>query len=129
MKKTINDRKLDHIKIVLEEKVEPIESSFDKYKLPYKAFPEIDMKEIDTTAKFFQWNLNMPFIVSSMTGGPELGEKINRNLAEACEEVGVGLGLGSMRVILRKPESIKSFDVKKNIVQMYHSLQIWELFN
>ncbi len=109
----INDRKLDHIRIVLEEEVEPIPSSFDSYRLPFKAFPEIDMEEIDTSTKFYDWDLSFPFIVSSMTGGPEKGLTINSNLAKACEEVGVGLGLGSMRVILRKPESIPSFDVKK----------------
>lgn len=109
----IKDRKLEHIKIVLEENVEPLPSSFDEYKLPYVALPEIDMSEIDTAIEFFGKQLSFPFIISSMTGGPDKGLTINRNLAEAAEEVGVALGLGSMRVIIRKPESIDSFNVRK----------------
>ena len=110
---SIKDRKVDHIKIVLEKEVEPVPSSFDNYRLPYKTLPEIDMKDINTSASFFKWNLSFPFIVSSMTGGVRNGLKINKNLAIACEEVGVGLGLGSMRVVLRKPESTSTFNVKK----------------
>ncbi|KXK25809.1 MAG: Isopentenyl-diphosphate delta-isomerase [candidate division WS6 bacterium OLB20] len=111
--KTINERKLDHIRIVLEEEVEPYRSSFDYFRLPFKALPEIDMAEIDTGTEFLGKKLKFPFVISSMTGGPEKGLGINTHLAEAAQEAGVALGLGSMRVILRKPESIKSFDVKK----------------
>lgn len=109
----INERKLDHIRIVLEENVEPLRSSFDNYRLPYKSLPEIDMAKIDTGAEFLGRKLSFPFIISSMTGGPEKGIIINRNLAEAAEKAGVALGLGSMRVIIRKPESLESFNVRK----------------
>lgn len=109
----INQRKLDHINIVLEKEVEPLPSTFDKYRLSYKALPEFDFDEIDTSINFLNFDLSFPFIISSMTGGPEKGRTINENLAKAAQKVGVGLGLGSMRVILRKPESIPSFDVKE----------------
>jgi len=109
----INNRKLEHIRIVLDENVEPIPTPFDNYRLPYSAFPELDYAEIDTSIEFFGKKLSFPFVISSMTGGPEKASMINRNLAEAAEQVGVALGLGSMRVILRKPDSIPSFDVKK----------------
>lgn len=108
----INDRKLQHIEIVRREQVEPLPSSFDNYSLPFKALPEIDLEEIDTSTDFMDWKLSFPFIISSMTGGPDKGAIINQNLAIAAEATGVGLGLGSMRVILRKPDSVKSFNVK-----------------
>lgn len=109
----INDRKLDHIKIVLDKNVEPLPSPFAKYRLPFKALPEIDLEEIDTSVEFFGKKLSFPFVISSMTGGPEKGLQINRSLAKAAEECGVALGLGSMRVIIRKPESLSSFNVRK----------------
>ncbi|MFQ5493096.1 MAG: type 2 isopentenyl-diphosphate Delta-isomerase [Candidatus Dojkabacteria bacterium] len=113
-KQGINDRKLDHINIVLGKEVEPFSySSFDGYRLPYKALPEVSLDSIDTSTEFLGSNLRFPFVISSMTGGPDKGKTINRNLAEAAEEAGVALGLGSMRVVLRKPESIPSFDVKR----------------
>lgn len=113
MAKSINNRKLAHIQIVKDEDIEPLPSSFEKYKLPYKSLPYINYDEIDTSTDFIDWKLSLPFFISSMTGGPELGEKINRHIAEAAQEIGVGFGLGSMRVTLRKPETVASFDVKR----------------
>lgn len=107
-----NNRKLEHIKIVLEQNVEPIPNVFDKYSLPYSALPEIDMDEIDTSFEFFRKKLSFPFLISSMTGGPQLGETINRNLAIGAQKAKVALALGSMRVIIKHPESAKSFQVR-----------------
>jgi len=100
-KESINERKLEHIRIVLEKPVEILPSSFDKYRLPFRALPEIDFAEIDTSVKFFGKKIALPFLVSSMTGGPEKGAIINRNLAIACEQAKIPLALGSMRVILK----------------------------
>lgn len=108
-----NQRKLEHIKIVLEEKVEPTAPPFDKYILPYSALPEIDMNKIDISVKFLGFTLDFPFLISSMTGGPDKGKIINKNLAIAAEETKVAMGLGSMRVIIKHPESADSFQVKK----------------
>lgn len=109
----IQQRKVQHIEIVQHKNVEPLPSSFDKYRLPYKALPEIDMSEIDMTTSFLESRISFPFVISSMTGGEEKGKLINRHLAEAAEIVRVPLGLGSMRVTLKRPESLASFQVKK----------------
>ena len=112
-KAVINKRKSEHIKIVLGKETEPNPSPFEKYRLPYCALPEIDLADVDTSIEFLGYKMNFPFIVSSMTGGPELGEKINIYLAKACQRTGCGLALGSMRIILKDHSAIKSFDVKK----------------
>lgn len=109
---SIKDRKLQHIKIVLEKDTQPYPSSFDKYVLPHKALPEIDLEEIDTTVKFFNREISFPFMIASMTGGEEFGKTINSNLAIAAERNKIPLALGSMRVILKKPESLDSFNVR-----------------
>jgi isopentenyl-diphosphate Delta-isomerase len=108
----IHQRKIDHINIVLDKDVEPISSPFNLYKLPYKALPEIDYVDIDTSTELLSKKLSFPFIISSMTGGPDKGETINTNLAMAAESCKVGLGLGSMRVILKDPDSAKTFNVR-----------------
>lgn len=47
-----------------------------------------------------------------MTGGcPEAG-KINRNLATAAERVGIALGLGSQRAMLKQPELADTYRVR-----------------
>lgn len=106
-------RKLEHIRIVVEEDVEPVLNPFDNYRLPYLALPEIDMQAIDTGYEFLGYKLKFPFMVASMTGGPAKSGNINENLAKACNEAGVALGLGSMRVALKDAEAAKSFAVKQ----------------
>ena len=108
----MQQRKLEHIHIVTKEQVEPHPSSFDGYRIPYRALPELDLNEIDTSCHFLGKRLSFPFLVSSMTGGPERAAVINKNLAEACEQVGAALGLGSMRVLLRDPGAASSFKVR-----------------
>jgi isopentenyl-diphosphate delta-isomerase len=113
MQNNISKRKSEHIKIVLNKETEPNQSPFAKYRLPYKALPEINLSDVDTKINFLNFDLSMPFLISSMTGGPELGETINIHLAEACEHTKTALSLGSMRIILKDTSAIKSFDVKK----------------
>lgn len=111
-KEPMQQRKLDHLHIVRERPVEPGPSSFDRFALPYRALPEIDLGAIDTTTTFLGKQLAFPFLISSMTGGPQKAGHINRNLAVAAEEAKVALGLGSMRVIARDPSAAASFQVR-----------------
>ena len=67
MKKDITSRKIQHIKIVLENNVEPIPSSLDNYRLPYKALPEIDLNKIDTSYNFLNSKLSFPFILADLS--------------------------------------------------------------
>ncbi len=57
--------------------------------------------------------LSLPLWVSSMTGGTEKAGIINKNLAKACKEFGMGIGLGSCRIILRDLEHLGDFNVRK----------------
>ena len=54
----------------------------------------------------------MPFFISCMTGGSEGGFRANRTLAAAAEELGVPVGLGSIRVLLESPELFEHFHIK-----------------
>ena len=56
--------------------------------------------------------LKVPVWISSMTGGTELAGKINRNLARVAGEFGMGMGLGSCRVILDDNTHFADFDVR-----------------
>lgn len=113
MKQIISDRKIQHLKIVLEENVEPVLSPFKKYRLEYKALPEIDKSEISTEITFLGKKLSFPFLIGSMTGGAEKAKDINKNLAIAAEKAKVAIALGSMRAILKDPSTFSSFDVRK----------------
>ncbi|MGI5964294.1 MAG: type 2 isopentenyl-diphosphate Delta-isomerase [Candidatus Methanomethylophilaceae archaeon] len=114
--KLIKDRKADHINISLEERIAPGYCYWDDVRLIHNALPEIDAEEIDTGIELFGKKLSFPLIVTAITGGFPGAKKINSNIAEACAELGIGMGIGSERAGVRgvEPESysvIKEFDV------------------
>lgn len=109
----INQRKTEHINIVNAKDVEPVKNIFNKYQIPYSALPEMDLNEVDCSCKFLGSKISMPIMIGSMTGGPSLAGDINKNLSLTAQQVKVPLALGSMRVILTHPETLKSFQVKK----------------
>jgi isopentenyl-diphosphate Delta-isomerase len=47
-----------------------------------------------------------------MTGGSDGGFRANRELAVAAQELRVPVGLGSLRVLLKRPDLIPHFDIK-----------------
>ncbi|EPY20186.1 isomerase [Strigomonas culicis] len=111
----VRKRKEDHIKICLNDNVEPHKdrlSIWHRYSIPYKALPEVNYAEIDTSCDFFGHKISFPFIISSMTGGEAHGRVINENLAKACEAEGIPFGLGSMRIVNRYPSAAHTFNVK-----------------
>jgi len=54
----------------------------------------------------------IPMWVSSMTGGTKMAGTINRNLARACQEFGMGMGLGSCRIILQDDQFFEDFNMR-----------------
>ncbi len=64
---------------------------------------------------FLGKTLRAPLWVSSMTGGTALANVINHNLARACAEFGLGMGLGSCRQLLYSDEFLADFDVRDTI--------------
>ena len=110
----IEARKHDHIRLSLTEDVqfEHLPTGFDSLRFEHLALPELDFAEVDPSITLLGKRLAAPLLISSMTGGPALGGSINQNLAAAAQKVGVGMGLGSQRITLEKPESTASFQVR-----------------
>jgi isopentenyl-diphosphate delta-isomerase len=103
-------RKLAHIKIAISENVQfrkkttGLEKiSFENIDLRYKALPELDKKEISLNAEFLGKKFKAPLMAEAITGGVEEAEKINKDIAKACEQLGIGMGLGSQRAMIEKP--------------------------
>jgi isopentenyl-diphosphate delta-isomerase len=61
---------------------------------------------------FLGKTMNHPLWISSMTGGSEEAGRINRLLAEACAEFGLGMGLGSCRALLKSNEYFDDFNLR-----------------
>ena len=110
----INQRKADHIKINLEQDVRSaLTSGLEKYRFIHEALPELDLDRIDTTLSLFGKKLNSPILISSMTGGTDAAKTINMRLAEAAQECGLAMGVGSQRAAIEHPEQAETFQVRK----------------
>ena len=110
----IDQRKADHIKINLEQDVRSaLSSGLEKYRFNHEALPELDLERIDTTLSLFGKKINSPILISSMTGGTDAAKTINMRLAEAAQECGVAMGVGSQRAAIEHPEQAETFQVRK----------------
>ena len=107
----ISDRKKQHLEICLKENVED-KSGFDDVILVYDAMPNIDFSEINTSVEFFGKKLNLPLLISSMTGGTKEAEQINKNLAEIAEQKKIAFALGSQRAMIENKELTSTYSVR-----------------
>lgn len=101
----IERRKRDHIDIVLAGAARhSVPAGFDHMRFRHNALPEVDFDTIDLSTSFLGRPLRLPFLASSMTGGPDVSDRINRAIAEAAEAMGFAMGVGSQRISLTTPD-------------------------
>ena len=97
----IEQRKKDHIDIILSGAARHHgDNGFATIEFEHDALPELNFAEIDLSTTFLGKKLNLPYLASSMTGGPDQGGTINLNIATAAEELGFAMGVGSQRIAL-----------------------------
>ncbi len=108
-------RKIDHIRIVLGEDVaaKGVSTGFGAYRLPHAALPELDLAEIDTRTTFLGKPISAPLLISSMTGGASVAERINLALAEAAEHLGLPMGVGSQRAAVVDARLAPTYQVRR----------------
>ncbi|HYS72338.1 MAG TPA: alpha-hydroxy-acid oxidizing protein, partial [Thermoplasmata archaeon] len=107
-------RKAEHVDIILKENVSADYDYWNDVRLVHDALPEIDFDEVDVSTTLLGHKLAAPLVISSMTGGFGGGREINANLARAAAEVGVAMGVGSQRAALEKPELADTYAVVKD---------------
>ena len=104
-------RKAEHVNIILQENVSAEANYWGDVHLVHRALPEIDLEDVDTSCTLLGRKLAAPILISSMTGGFGMGREINANLAKAAAEVRVAMGVGSQRAALEKPELAETYSV------------------
>jgi isopentenyl-diphosphate Delta-isomerase len=107
-------RKADHIRINLEEEVQfpNLTTGFERFRLVHQALPELDLAAIDTRVTFLGKTLQLPLLISSMTGGTDAAQAINRHLAEGAQARGLAMGVGSQRTGIEQPGTAGTFRVR-----------------
>jgi isopentenyl-diphosphate delta-isomerase len=108
-------RKAEHISISLKRNVQArkVTTGFEDAIFIHKALPEINRQEIDLSTTVFGHKFAAPLIAGAITGGTQEATKINATIAEAIEELGLGMGLGSQRAALENKKFEESFAVAR----------------
>ena len=112
----ISRRKEHHLDICVDDERYPDPAaggtSLDQVRLVHQALPELDYATLDTSQPFLRARLRLPLVISCMTGGSGRGRGANRALAEAAQQAGIAVGVGSIRPLLRDPSTFADFHVK-----------------
>lgn len=109
---SIQKRKKDHVELTVNEDVFYRKTTgFERYEFVHNALPEVDTDSVDLKGQLLGRSFDMPFFVSSMTGGYADGESVNARLASFCEMMNLPLGVGSQRAMIENPEETASFSV------------------
>ena len=112
---TTESRKVDHIKINLEQDVQfpKLTTGLENYRFMHQALPEINLSDVNVEVSLFGNTLSSPIFISSMTGGTDLANKINLNLAEAAQHHNIAMGLGSQRAAIEDDYLAASYQVRQ----------------
>jgi isopentenyl-diphosphate delta-isomerase len=106
-------RKQDHIELAFKARVDPQHMDQRFYFEPVlSGHPHAGSYPPQS---FLGKTFKVPIWVSSMTGGTAMAKKINHNLAKACGEFGMGMGLGSCRSLLGLSDIPDDFAVRRFI--------------
>lgn len=111
--KQTEERKLNHLEICLRKNVQArlVSTGFEDIQLIHRALPEINFGEVNTAIEIFGHKLSAPLIIAAMTGGTAQAAKINSVLAEAAEQLGLGIGVGSQRVAIENSNLTYTFRI------------------
>jgi isopentenyl-diphosphate delta-isomerase len=114
MQDNVKQRKIEHVNIALEQDISvPQRANWSDVHFVHQSLPEVDLDDIDTSVTFLGHTLRYPIFISSLTGGhPDL-TNINRNLAQAAQQYGLALGVGSQRAAILNPAVASSYAVTR----------------
>lgn len=111
----ISQRKKDHLALCAGDNVGFREKStlLEQVELVHDALPEMHADEVDSRVELLGKTLQAPVVISAMTGGTDEAAKINQDLAQVAEELGLAIGLGSQRAMFERPHTAWTFQVRE----------------
>jgi isopentenyl-diphosphate delta-isomerase len=105
-------RKLDHLDLCVNKQVETGSAWFEYAVLVHKSLPGLKASKVDASTKLLGKKLEAPLVISAITGGVKKAGKINKDLAETAEKLGIGFGVGSQRAMLEDPSTWQTYYVR-----------------
>jgi isopentenyl-diphosphate delta-isomerase len=110
----ITSTKLKHVQACLRPESQYSKSAgFDRIELEHQAAAGLNLCDIALTTNFLGYTLKAPLMIAPMTGGMELGARLNERWAKAAEHFGLAFGVGSQRIALERPEARPSFMIRR----------------
>ena len=109
----MESRKAKHIDVCLTEAVDfqTVTTGLERFRLPYNALTQTSLGAVNLGTEFLGC-AGGARVDRAMTGGAELSGVINRNLAAAAQKLGIGMMLGSQRIMLDDDSASASFTVR-----------------
>ena len=109
-------RKARHLEICIANDHYAVEggtTGFEGLRFLHRSIPDLDAEHVSTATEFLGIPVRAPLLISSMTGGSAEAYRANQDLARAAELMGLPVGMGSIRILFRKPEVFEHFQLKK----------------
>lgn len=110
MEDKTSERKANHIELAFKSQISSLDDRFN-YEPLLSGHPSNSSQSFD----FLNKVMHFPLWISSMTGGTEKASVINQNLSKVAGKYGLGMGLGSCRIILDDDTYLPDFQLRKNI--------------
>lgn len=111
----ISQRKKDHLALCAGDKVGFREKTtlLEQVELVHCALPEMHADAVDSRVELLGKTLAAPVVISAMTGGTDEAARINQDLAQVADELGLAIGLGSQRAMFERPHTAWTFQVRE----------------
>ncbi len=112
----IEKRKAEHLRLVREDSVlhgQP--TLLSDIRLVHQALPELNLSDIDLSASLLGKRLQLPLMITGMTGGTDFAGELNRGLATLASSQGIAFCVGSQRVLWRHETLLADFAVRPQI--------------
>jgi isopentenyl-diphosphate delta-isomerase len=103
---------------------------FSQHRLLVKSFPDLSLEDIDPSTTFLGRKLAFPFMIGAMTGGFELGDDLNVQLAKQARRAGVALAIGSLRPLLTGASVAPLLALRRELgpeLPLLGNISVWQL--
>lgn len=84
--------------------------------ISHNALPELNFDEIDTSTVFLGKKIANPIMINAMTGGCELSQEINKDLATLAKELRIPMAVGSQTIALDDSGCEESFRIVRETI-------------
>lgn len=113
----ISDRKLDHVRICLNRDVQArqVTAGFGDITIVHRALGDLNHGDVDLSGALLGHRISSPLVISAMTGGVDESTALNKALAQAAEESGVPISVGSMRAAIEDDGLRHTFKIVREI--------------